>query len=92
MNCVNLASAISGTNPPEGCPCWTLNRVSRYARNRTRVRSQPSDSELAFFLAERSGLCLLVSLASCLVRFGPDEDAASAERGIPGGAAPCEIP
>ena len=84
-----LARAISGTNPPEDCPSWTLRRVSGSAssstRNLARVWFQPSFFEAGLF-AELTGLYLLSSLVDCLVRWGPDEDATGAGAGISGGA------
>ena len=90
MNLETLARAISGTNPPEGRPSWTLYWAPNSARNLTRVWSQPS-SKSTFSLADLAGSNLRLSLAARLVRWGPDDDATGAGRGISGKVVPYEI-
>ena len=86
------ATAVMGTNPPEGRPFWTLRCIaSILALNLASVESQPSlSSFVSASLADTTGLYLRAFLARRLVRSGPDEDATGGGSGDKGGTVPCE--
>ena len=90
MNLTISARAVSGNSPPEGCPSWTLQRVSNFSRNLTSVGFQSSIAGLAFFLADFTGLCLRSSLAALPPRRGPEGDAIGAGGMVSGVVAPYE--
>ena len=88
---LTLAKAISGTNPPEGCPSWTFCRApssaSSLARNLMRVPSQLYPFDPEFLFKGLVGSCLRPSLTDFLIRWGPDEEGTGWGSGISGAAA-----
>ncbi|KAF9791102.1 hypothetical protein BJ322DRAFT_1039692 [Thelephora terrestris] len=81
-------SAVSGDNPPAGCPLWTILWSS--TRKWAKVTSQPStfspSSRPPLFLDELTGLYLCLPFVRWLLRWGPEGEAGERATGgvIPG--------